>query len=72
MSPTLPLTTPSPTLCHRLSLCVSSPPRNELQLQNEHLQKELQDMRSQHSGGNRLPAASLSLLVLLLPGMLLL
>ncbi|KAM9618955.1 uncharacterized protein ACIBXB_019371 [Morphnus guianensis] len=46
--------------------------RNELQLQNKHLQKELQDMRSQHSGGNRLPAASLSLLVLLLPGMLLL
>lgn len=69
MSPALPLTAPSPVLCHQLSL---SPPRDKLELQNELLQKQLQEMRSQHSGGNRLPAVSLSLLALLLPRMLLL
>ncbi|GAB0200576.1 hypothetical protein GRJ2_002523100 [Grus japonensis] len=46
--------------------------RDKLQLQNQLLQNELQAMRSQHSGGNGLPATSLSLLALLLLGMLLL
>ncbi|XP_032843443.2 uncharacterized protein LOC116960357 isoform X2 [Tyto alba] len=46
--------------------------RDELQLKNQALEKQLQDMRSQHSSGNRTPAVSLSLLALLLPGMLLL
>ncbi|KAM9265704.1 uncharacterized protein RDI95_013118 isoform 2-T2 [Morus bassanus] len=44
--------------------------RDKLQLQNRLLQEQLQDMKSQHSGGSRLPAVSLSLLALLLPGML--
>ncbi|KAM6369315.1 uncharacterized protein J5M81_014385 [Pluvialis apricaria] len=46
--------------------------RDKLQLQNQLLEKQLQDMRSQHSGGNRFLAMSLSLLALLLPMMLLL
>lgn len=46
--------------------------RDKLQLQNQLLQNHLQDMKRQHSGGNRLSAVSLSLLALLLPGMLLL
>ncbi|CAM9766692.1 unnamed protein product [Bubo scandiacus] len=46
--------------------------RDKLQQENQILEKQLQDMRSQHSGGNRLPATSFSLLALLLPGVLLL
>lgn len=41
--------------------------RDELQQQNQLLENQLRHMRSQHSGGNGLPAMSLSLLAILLP-----